>query len=61
MYPANEAQPIKNIKNWNSGVEPDGHSDWAQEILCGDGRNFQMDNHHCNTNQAIWQSGRIEA
>ena len=26
-----------------------GHSGWAPEILCGDGKNLQKDNHHCNT------------
>ena len=33
--------------------EPDGHSGWAPEIMCGDGRKFQKDNHHCNT-PLIW-------
>ena len=33
------------------------------EILCGDERNFQSDNHHCNTPPiwALWQSGQREA
>ena len=31
------------------------HSGWDPEILCGDGRNFQKDNHHCST-----QSGQTE-
>ena len=29
--------------------ESNGYSGSAAEILCGDGRNFQKDNHHCNT------------
>ena len=43
--------------------EPDGHSGGAPEILSGDGRNFQKDNHHCNTPPiwALWQSGQTEA
>ena len=40
--------------------ETDGHSGGAPEILCGDGENFQKDNHHCNTPLiwASWQSGK---
>lgn len=28
---------------------PNGHSGWAPKIQCGDGRNFQKDDHHCST------------
>lgn len=28
--------------------EPDSHSDWASEILCGDGTMFQKENHYCS-------------
>jgi hypothetical protein len=29
--------------------EPDGHSDRAPEILCGNGRTFQKDNYFCSS------------
>uniref|UniRef100_A0AAZ3Q4H1 Sleeping Beauty transposase HTH domain-containing protein n=1 Tax=Oncorhynchus tshawytscha TaxID=74940 RepID=A0AAZ3Q4H1_ONCTS len=27
----------------------EGHSDRTPEFLCGDGKTFQKDNHHCST------------
>ena len=33
--------------------EPDGHSGGAPEILCGDGRKFQKDNHHHQQRSAM--------
>ena len=38
---------------------PNGHSDIAPELLCGDGRNFQKDDHICSTPPIRWSAGRV--